>query len=156
MSLRDQLADDLKTAMKAHDAVKTSVLRMLRAKIQDAELALRAKQKDPEATLPDDQVTDAIAGYAKQLRESIEQFDGAGRQEQAAASRAELAIVEAYLPAQLTDEEITQIVQAAVAETGASSMRDMGKVMSAVMPQVKGKADGKRVNAIVKAALTGG
>ena len=94
-----------------------------------------------------------IASYAKQRRDSIEGFERGGREEQAANERAELAIVEEYLPRQLTDDEIREIVRAAVAECGATGAAAMGAVMKAVMPRIKGMADGKRVQKIVRESL---
>jgi len=150
MGLADTIANDVKTAMKAGEKLTVSVLRMVRSKIQEAELAARAKKKDE---LSESDVLDVVTKYAKQLKESIESFEKAERADLADASKAELALLEKYLPAQMSEDEVRAIVQAAVKETGASSPKEMGAVMKVVMPQVKGKADGKLVNQIVKECL---
>jgi uncharacterized protein YqeY len=153
MSIKQQIQTDLTTAMKAGEKLKVDVLRMLRAKIQEMELQLRGEQ-GKEVSLDDDQVLQAITRYAKQLRESVEGFEKGGRTEQADQTRRELELVETFLPAQLTDEELNKLVAEAIAEVGASSPKDMGKVMKPAMSRVQGRADGKRVSAAVKALLT--
>jgi len=135
--------------MKAGDKPRVSALRMMRAKIQEAENAPGA------GVLTDEKELEAIGRFAKQVRESIDGYAQAGRAEQKREAEAELAIVESYLPQQLGDSELAEIVKATIQETGASGGKDMGKVMSAVMAKVKGRADGKRVNPLVKQLLGG-
>lgn len=146
MALAETLQADLNAAMKAHDKARVDVLRMLRAKLQEADIAA-GKALDEAASL------EVIGRYAKQVRESIESFETGGRDDLLEKARAELVIVEGYLPQQLTADEVRAIVQGAISESGASSMKEMGKVMSLVMPQVKGRADGKLVNQLVKELL---
>jgi uncharacterized protein YqeY len=152
MSIEKRLADDQTKAMKDRDSRRLSCLRMLRSKVQEKAVAVRTK-KGKDAKLTDEDVLEVIAAYAKQRRDSIQAFADAGRDEAADAERAELAIIEEYLPKQLGDDELKAIVAAAVAESGASAPKDMGAVMKLVMPKVKGQADGKRVNQLVREAL---
>ncbi|RMH69407.1 MAG: GatB/YqeY domain-containing protein [Gemmatimonadetes bacterium] len=154
MSLKDKILADLKTAMKTKDKDRLSVLRMIKAKILETEVSLRA-ERGRDYALNDEEVMDVLTKYAKQRRESIENYRNAGRDDNVAQEEAELAIVQEYLPKQLSTEEITQLVQAAIAESGAQSPRDMGKVMKIVVPQTKGVADGKLVSQIVKDLLNG-
>jgi uncharacterized protein YqeY len=152
MSIRERLDDDLKQSMKSREAARLSCLRMLKARMFEREVELRSKEgKDYKLT--DEEALTVIAGYAKQRRDSIEGFEQGGRAEQAANERAELAIVQEYLPKQLSDDEIREIVKGALAETGASSAKEMGAVMRVVMPKVKGLADGKQVQQIVRELL---
>lgn len=149
MGLKEQINEDVKTAMKAKDEVRLGVLRMLKAKIQEAEVAARGNKKE----LTEDDVQDVVTKYAKQVRESVDSFEKAGRDDLLQSAQAELKIVEGYLPEQISEDEIREIVKSAVEETGASSMKDMGNVMKIVMPKVKGRADGKQVNQIVRELL---
>jgi uncharacterized protein YqeY len=152
MSIKRKLESDFKEALKARETLRVGCLRMLKSKILEREVALRADRgKDYE--LEDDEAQAVIAAYGKQRRDSIESFRQAGRDDLADKEEAELAIVNAYLPRQLSGEEIERIVREAIEESGATSPRDMGKVMKLVMPRVKGAADGKRVNEIVRASL---
>jgi uncharacterized protein YqeY len=152
MSIKRKLEADLREALKARETLRVGCLRMLKSKILEREVALRVERgKDYE--LEDDETRGVIAAYAKQRRDSIESYRQAGRDDLAGKEEAELAIVNAYLPRQLSDEEIGRIVREAIGESGAASPRDMGKVMKLVMPRVKGAADGKRVNEIVRASL---
>ena len=146
MTLKERIHADMTAAMKAGQKPRLGTLRMMRAKIQEAEIA-------GGADFNDEQVVLALGKFAKQVKESIEGFAQAGRDEQKRDAEAELAVVESYLPQQLTDEEVTALVKEAMQETGASSAKDMGKLMSAVMPKVKGRADGKKVNQIVRTSL---
>ena len=152
MSLKDRIENDLKVALKARDRGTLEALRMVKAKIQEKQVDLRGK-KGAEAELSDDDVQAVLNAYAKQRRDSIEAYEKGGRDELAQKERDELEIISAYLPKQLSDEEITAIVEKAVADSGASSMKDLGAVMKLVMPQTKGLADGKRVNEIVRAKI---
>ena len=144
--LKDTLAADLKDAMREKDKVRLSAIRMIQT-------AITEKEKAGTGAATEDDVLAIVAKQAKQRRDSIAQFEAAGRDDLAAHEAAELAVIEAYLPAQATDEEIRAVVDAVVARTGATSMKDMGKVMGPAMGQLKGVAEGGRVQAAVKAAL---
>ena len=150
MSLNDQLAEDLKQAMKARDAVRLRTIRSLRAAIKEKEIAER---HGGEAHLSEEEYLAVVQKQAKQRRDAIEQFEQAGREDLASAERDELAVIETYLPQQLGDDEIRKVVEEIVAATGASSMRDMGKVMGAAMQQLRGRADGRRINEIARELL---
>lgn len=146
MSLLTTLNDDIKTAMKSKDKDTLSVLRMLKAAIQNEQIkANRDLDGEEELTV--------LSREMKQRRDSLSEFEKAGRDDLADKVKVEIAIVEKYMPKQLSEEEIRQIVQTAIDQTGASSPKEFGKVMGAVMPKVKGKADGNQVNAIVKELL---
>jgi len=152
VTLKQRLMDDVKVAMKGGDKTRVTCLRMVRSKILEQEVALRAdKGKDYE--LDDDEATQVLSGYAKQRRDSIDSYRQGGREDLAAREEAELKIIEEYLPKQLSEDELREIVIQAVAESGASSPREMGKVMKIVMPRVRGAADGKLVNRIVQEIL---
>ncbi|MDH3283542.1 MAG: GatB/YqeY domain-containing protein [Acidobacteriota bacterium] len=152
MSLKTRVADDLKSAMKARDSLRLSVLRMMKTKLSEAEVELRgSKGRDHE--IDDDEAVRALSSYAKQRREAIASFESAKREDLAEKERRELTIVEEYLPRQLTDDEVREIVRSAIAETGASSPKELGQVMRDVMPRLTGRADGKRVGAIVREEL---
>jgi len=153
MTIKHRLMDDLKQAMKAGDRVRVDCVRMLRSRVLEREVALRP-QKGPGYELEDDEVLGVISTYAKQRREAIESFRGAGRDELATKEEAELAIVEGYLPARLPEEQIREIVRQAIEQTGASSPRDTGKVMKVVMAKVRGSADGKVVSRLVAESLS--
>ena len=146
MRLDEQFQLDLNTALKARDKTRVDVLRMLRSKLQGAEIAA-------SKPLDDSQCLEVVNRYAKQVRESIDSFVSGGRDDLLQQARAELTIVESYLPAQLGDDELRDIVKQAIATSGASSAKEMGKVMSLVMPQTKGRADGKKINQLVKELL---
>ena len=153
MSLKERIGEEMKTAMKSGDKDRLGVLRMLRARVLEAEVAAREKQgRDHEAA--DEEVVAVIASYAKQRRDSIEAYRGGGREDLAAREEAELKIVQEYLPAPLTPDEIRAIVAGAIAEAGATSAKDMGAVMKLAMPRLKGSADGKQVQEIVRSLLS--
>ena len=154
MSLKQRIEDDLKTALKAQDKKRLSCLRMVKSKVQEKQVALRGKE-GPEAILSDDDVANVVSAYAKQRRDSIESYEQGGREDLAAAERAELEMLTDYLPQQMGEEEVAAIVDDAVRESGASAPKDMGAVMKLVMPKVKGRADGKLVNRIVQSRLKG-
>ncbi|KAF1291937.1 GatB/YqeY domain-containing protein [Candidatus Enterococcus leclercqii] len=146
MTLLSTLNDDMKTAMRVKDKERLAVIRMLKASLQNEEIKVGHElNADEELTI--------LSREMKQRRDSLTEFEKAGRDDLSEKVKVEIAIVEEYLPAQLTDEEIREIVKQAIAKTGATSAKEFGKVMSAVMPQVKGKADGNQVNAIVKELL---
>jgi uncharacterized protein YqeY len=152
MSIKQSILDDMKAALKSGDKQRLGVLRMLKAKITDAEVELRA-EKGLDYQLDDEAAIQVLTRYAKQRRDSIESFKEVGREDAAAAEEAELAVVQEYLPRQLGPEEVRRIVKETVAEVGATSKRDLGKVMKAVMPKIKGAADGKVVNQLVRELL---
>lgn len=154
MSLRQRIEDDLKTALKSGDKQRLGCLRMVKSKLQEKQVDLRGR-KGPDAQLSEDDMTDVVSAYAKQRRDSIESYEQGGREDLAAKERAELEIVSGYLPQQLSEAEVAAIVDAAVAKVGATQPQDMGAVMKLVMPQVKGRADGKIVNRIVHDRLAG-
>ena len=145
---------DLTAAMKAKDADRLAVLRMLKAKMMEAEVAQR-QSKGLGYVLDDPEAAAVIGAYAKQRRDSIEAYRQGGREDLAVKEEAELALIQQYLPKQLTTDEIRTIVGEAIKESGAASARDMGAVMKIVMPKVKGISDGKVVNQIVKEMLGG-
>jgi uncharacterized protein YqeY len=147
-ALKDRLTADLTTAMKARDELTTATLRMMLAAVKTAEVAGKSARE-----LADDEVLVVLTAEAKKRREAAEVFDSRDRAELADRERAENTIIERYLPAQLSDEELTALVTAAIAETGADSMKGMGQVMKALKPKVTGKADGGRVSAEVRKQL---
>ena len=151
--MKKRIVDDLKAAMKARDQLRLDTLRMVKAKIQEKEIELRTK-KGKDHVLEDEDILQVLISSAKQRRDSIESFRSGGREELAAKEEAELAFIQEYLPQQLSDEDLERSVQEAVEETGAASPKDMGKVMKAVMTKVKGQADGKRINAMVRKLLS--
>lgn len=147
MSLIDRLNDDMKLAMKSHDKLKLSVIRMVRAAIKNIEI-------DQRKTLDEQEVLDVLNREIKQRKDSLQEFDKAGRDDLAENLKSEIAILMDYMPQQLSEEEVKAIVQQTIQEVGASSKADMGKVMGALMPKVKGRADGKLVNQFVQQFLT--
>jgi len=149
MSLKEQIVSDLTAAMKSKDALRLSVLRMVKANIMNREI-------EKGAPLTDEEATKALQSLVKQRRDSVEQYEKADRQELADKEKAEIAVIEEYLPKAASREEIESAVAAAIQETGASSIREMGAVMKAAQAKLAGKsADGKTVSEIVKARLSG-
>ncbi len=146
MGLKERLLHDMKEAMKSKDKVKLSTIRMINSLIKNAEIEKRGE-------LTDDEIIGLLQKYAKQRKEAIEIYEKGGRQDLVEKEKAELQIVESYLPAQMSEEEIRAVVEEAIRETGASSTKDIGRVMKAVMPKVKGRADGSLVNKIVRELL---
>lgn len=146
MNLSERLNEDMKQAMKGQDKFKLSTIRMVRSAIKNLEIDLKR-------TLDDNEVLEILSREIKQRKDSLQEFDKAGRDDLAVPLKAEIEIISQYLPVQLTEEEIKVIVQQTIQETGASSKADMGKVMSALMPKVKGRADGKLVNQAVQQFL---
>jgi uncharacterized protein YqeY len=148
MSLSKQIVSDLTAAMKAQDAARTSTLRMVKA-------AMMNRQIEKGAELDDEDMQKLLRSLVKQRRDSIEQYEKAGRQELVDKETAEIAVIETYLPAAASQEEIEEAVRAAIAETQASSMKDMGKVMKAAQAALAGKnADGRLVSEVVKSKLS--
>jgi uncharacterized protein YqeY len=147
--LKERLRTDLNAAMRARDQVRLRTLRMALTSITNEEVS-----GDAARELSDEEILKVLIREAKKRREAAEAFESAGRADQAAAERAEGDVLAGYLPAQLTDEELSGLVSAAIAETGAAGMPGMGKVMKVVTPQVTGRADGARVAAEVRRQLT--
>ena len=147
MSLKEQLAIDLKSAMKDKDTVRKNVVQMIRAGVLQVE-------KDKKITLDDNGVLEVIAKQLKQRKDAMPDYEKSGRSDLIAELKAEIGYLMEYLPEQLSEEELTEIVKAAVAETGASSVRDMGKIMGTVLPKVQGRADGRMINEIAKKLLS--
>ncbi len=150
MSLKDKITEEIKAAMKAKDKVRLETVRSIKKVILEEEVNARAAGKE---SLTEAQEMDILARLAKQRRDSIEQYTQVGRQELADQEAAELAILEEYLPKQLSDDEIAQVIDEIIVQVGASSAKDMGKVMGPAMQQLKGKADGKKVQEMVKTKL---
>lgn len=148
MTLKEQLAEDMKSALRAKDRERLGVLRMLLSTIKQREL-------DDQTELDDDAALAVIEKMVKQRRDAESQYRDAGRDDLADAESAEIVVLERYLPEPLSESELGQLVDAAVAETGAESMRDMGKVMGVLKPRVQGRADMGAVSQRVKARLQG-
>ncbi len=146
MSLKDNLLEDMKTAMKVKDKIKKDTIQMVRAAILQVE-------KDNKVTLDDDGIVDVIAKEVKKRRDSLVEFKKGDRQDLIDNLQCEIEVLLQYLPQQLTEQELEQIVREAIDKVGATSKKDMGKIMQAVMPKIKGRADGKMVNQIVNKIL---
>ena len=147
MSIKEQLTADMKDAMKAHEKLRLSVIRSVRGAVRQAEI-------DGGHTELDDQgVIAVLSKEVKMRRDSLEEFQKAGRQDLVDQTQAELDVLMHYLPKQLSEAEVKSLVEEAVKATGAQTMKDMGKVMGALMPKVKGRADGKMVNTLVRSLL---
>jgi uncharacterized protein YqeY len=145
--LKAQIIDDMKAAMKGGEKARLGVIRLITA-------AIKQREVDERIELDDEQVLIVLDKMVKQRRDSIKQYTDAGREDLAAIEEAEVEIIQAYLPAALSEDEIAAIVEAAIAQTGASSMTDMGKVMGIVKPQVQGRGDMGAVSGIVKQKLS--
>jgi len=148
MSIKEQLMQDMKEAMKSKQADRLGTIRQLRS-------AIKNKEIEQQQELDDDGIISVITTAVKQRREAAQMYHDNNRPELAAKEEAELAVLQHYLPAQLDESEIRAIITAAIAECGASSMKDMGKVMPLVMAKTKGSADGKMVNQLVREQLAG-
>jgi uncharacterized protein YqeY len=144
--LFDKINADIVTAMKAKNEAALSALRMLKS-------AIKYKEVDLKREIKDEEVIEVLSKQAKQRRESIEGFEKGGRAESAASEKAELALIEAYLPAGLSDAELAQLIEEAIKSTGAAGPKDMGKVMGVLTPKIKGKTDMGKVSGLVKAKL---
>jgi uncharacterized protein YqeY len=147
VSLRERLDTEIKTAMRSNDAVRRDSLRMVLAAVQRAE-------KEGKHALSDDEMLAVLSREMKVRRESVEAFRGGGREDLAGAEEAAIAVISEFLPQPLTEAEIRALVEAAIAESGATSPRDMGKVMGIVSPKVRGRADGKAVSQLVTQLLS--
>lgn len=146
MSLKQKLQEDLKSSMKNKDAIKKSVITLIRSSIKQYEV-------DNRVELGDDEIVDLIAKQLKQTRDSREEFVKAGRDDLVSKAEAEIEVLKEYLPQQLSEEELNEIVISTISEVGATSMKDMKKIMTSIMPKVKGRADGKLINELVKKNL---
>ncbi|MBI3145251.1 MAG: GatB/YqeY domain-containing protein [Pseudogulbenkiania sp.] len=148
MSLKLRISDDMKTAMKAKDAERLGTIRLLMA-------AIKQKEVDERVELDDAGIVSVVDKMLKQRRDSVTQYEAAGRQDLADKEKAEMDVLTGYLPQQLTEVEIDALIDAAVAQSGAASMQDMGKVMGLLRPQMAGRADMAVVSARIKAKLAG-
>ena len=146
MTLKPKLQEDLKTSMKNKDTLRKSVITLIRSSIKQVEV-------DKRIELNDDDVIDIISKQLKQRNDSLEQFLDAGREDLVEETRSEIEVLKEYLPQQLSEEELNEIVKQTISEVGATSMKDMGKIMSVIKPKTKGRADGKLINKLVKENL---
>ena len=146
MTLIERLEDELTTAMKERDAARRDALRLILS-------SLRSAEKELQRPLHEDEELQVLQRERKRRIESIEAFQSAGRDEQAEGEERELAVLEEFMPSPLSEEELEEIVDDAIAEVGATSMRDIGRVMADVMPQVAGRADGSAVSQLVREKL---
>ena len=149
MSLKEQITEDMKTAMRAKDAARLGTIRLINAEI-------KRKEVDERIELDDAQVLAIIEKMIKQRKDSISQFEAGGRQDLADTERAEMSVLSTYMPAAMPEEEVRAEVEAAVASTGATGPQDMGKVMGVLKPKLAGRADMTQVSALVKATLSKG
>ena len=146
MSLKEKLQEDLKSSMRNKDTVKKSVVTLIRASIKQYEV-------DNRVELDDEGIIDIISKQLKQRKDALTEFEKAGREDLVSETNAEIEVLKEYLPQQLSEEELNEIVISTISEVGATSMKDMGKIMSAIKPKVKGRADGKLINELVKKNL---
>ncbi|MDQ0190478.1 GatB/YqeY domain-containing protein [Alicyclobacillus cycloheptanicus] len=146
MGLSEQLSEDMKQAMKEKDKLRLSVIRMVRA-------AVKNKEIETGAALTDDEVLGIVQKELKQRRDSLQAFESGGRADLVDEAKAEIAVLESYLPAQLSEDELRDIAARIIAEVGATGKRDTGKVMSKLMPEIRGKADGKLAQQVVQTLL---
>lgn len=150
MSLKDRISDDIKTAMKAKDKLRLETVRSIKKVILEKETVVRPSG---QSELTPDQELEILTQLAKQRKDSVEQYQKAGREDLATQEAQELEIIAEYLPQQLSDAEVEAVIDDLIAKTGATSPKDMGKVMGPAMQQLKGRADGGKVQALVKAKL---
>ncbi|MGL5694874.1 MAG: GatB/YqeY domain-containing protein [Peptostreptococcaceae bacterium] len=143
MSLKEKLQEDLKSSMKNKDTVKKSVVTLIRASIKQYEV-------DNRVELDDEAIIDLVAKQLKQRRDSLVEFQKANRDDLVSETEAEIEVLKEYLPQQLSEEELNEIVKSTISEVGATSMKDMGKIMAVIKPKTKGIADGKLINELVK------
>ncbi len=148
MTLKERITEDMKAAMRAKESARLSAIRLLLA-------AMKQKEVDERVVLDDAAVIAIVEKLLKQRRESIAQFEAAGRTELAAGEKFEVEVLTAYLPQRMSEAEVAKAIQVAIAETGASAAKDMGKVMALLKSRLAGKADMSQVSALVKAKLAG-
>lgn len=146
MSLKEKLQEDLKSSMKNKDTIKKSVITMIRAAIKQYEV-------DNRVELSDEGIVDIISKQLKQRNDSLAEFEKAGREDLIEETKSEIQVLKEYLPQQLSEEELEKIVKETIAEVGATSMKDMGKIMTAIKPRTAGRADGRKINELVKKNL---
>jgi uncharacterized protein len=146
MTLKAQISEDMKTAMRAKDSTRLGTIRLLQA-------AMKQREVDERIELTDADVIGVIEKMLKQRRDSITAYESANRADLADIEKAEVVVLQTYLPKQLTDEEVAALLEQAVADTGAESMKDMGKVMAAIKPLVAGKADMGKISGLIKSRL---
>ncbi|MEK7645507.1 MAG: GatB/YqeY domain-containing protein [Patescibacteria group bacterium] len=160
--LKDKLKQDMIAALKSGDANRRSLLGMVMASIKNKELEKRGRliktitdpvQLEAESQLSEQETLDVVASEVKRRRDSVAEFEKGGRPELAKSERAEAEVLMTYLPAQMSDDELRALVQKTITATGATDVKDIGKVMSALKPELKGAADGQRVSAMVKEEL---
>ena len=149
MNILERLESDMVKAAKARDSERLGVIRFVRSRTKNRQIELKRELKDED-------VVEVLARIAKQHKESIEQFQEGGRDELVERERRQLAVIEEYLPAQLGEQELLEILSEVIEETGASGPRGIGVVMKTIMPRVKGRADGKMVKTLVQSRLSGG
>ncbi|RLB05694.1 MAG: GatB/YqeY domain-containing protein [Deltaproteobacteria bacterium] len=147
MSLLDQIHSDLKEAMKAKDSIRLGALRLILTAVKNKEKELRRELEERE-------VLQIVSNQIKQRKDSIEQYRKGGREDLVQKEEQELEILQAYMPQQLSEEELEKLVTETIKEVGATSVKDLGKVMKAIMPRIAGRADGKVVNQMVRAQLS--
>lgn len=150
MSLKDQIGEDIKAAMKSKDKIRLETVRSIKKLLLEKEVSVRPAGQE---ALTEEQEMEVLVQLAKQRRDSIEQYQQAKREDLASQEAQELAIIEEYLPQQMSDEEVSAIIDQIIAQAGATTAKDMGKVMGPAMQQLKGKTDGKKVQEMVKAKL---
>ncbi|MBI5206056.1 MAG: GatB/YqeY domain-containing protein [Nitrospirae bacterium] len=148
MDILKKINEDLITSMKSKDELKTTTLRMIKSAVKNAEIAKRGK-----GDLTEDDIMGVLSTMVKQRKESAEQYEKANRKDLADKENTEISIIQEYLPKQLTTEELDAIIKSTIQETGVVGMKEMGKLMKELMPKVKGKADGKLVNQMIKERL---
>ncbi|GBG13381.1 glutamyl-tRNA amidotransferase [Novimethylophilus kurashikiensis] len=148
MSLKAQITEDMKSAMRAKDSARLNAIRLLQA-------AMKQREVDERIELDDTQVIEVIEKMLKQRRDSISQYEAANRQDLADAEKFEVGVLSTYLPLPLSDEEIASLLDGVIAETGAAGVKDMGKVMAAIKPKIVGRADVAKVSGLIKARLAG-
>ncbi len=146
MSLKEKLQEDLKSSMKNKDTIKKSVVTLIRAAIKQYEV-------DNRVELADDAIIDIISKQLKQRKDSLAEFEKANRDDLIEETKSEIQVLEGYLPQQLSEEELEKIVIETIAEVGATSMKDMGKIMATIKPKTAGRADGRKINELVKKNL---
>ena len=146
MSLKEKLQEDLKSSMKNKDTIRKSVVTLIRAAIKQHEV-------DNRVELADDAIIDIISKQLKQRKDSVAEFEKANRDDLVEETKSEIQVLERYLPQQLSEEELEKIVIETIAEVGATSMKDMGKIMATIKPKTAGRADGRKINELVKKNL---
>ena len=151
MSLKEKIDLDLKNSMKSGDKTRLNAIRSIRAALLEKEVSIRV---GGTAVLTEEQELEVLVSLAKKRRDAIEQFTAGNRLDLAETEQAELVVLEEYLPAPVSDEEVTTVIQDIITKTGATSMKEMGKVMAEAMKALKGKADGTKVQQIVKSLLS--